>query len=301
MRKAAPRLPAPLLYRAVRQKDIKINGARCQPGDLLKAGDLVTVYLPDEVLAAEEALWFLAAPPLVEAVYEDEQILLCSKPRGLLVHAAGSATDTMIGRVLHYLYQKGEWDPKKEHSFTPALCNRIDRNTGGIVIAAKTFEALQILSEKLRRREVERRYLCLVAGRPEPPAGILKGYHTKDAATNTVQVTDRAEPGAKVALSRYRVLESRGDQSLLEVELLTGRTHQIRAQLAAMGHPLQGDPKYGGGKTPRPSGGQALWAYRVTFAFVTPAGPLDYLKGKSFSVEAPFAGGEAKQTGGKRR
>ncbi len=294
-------MPASLLYRAIRQKDIKINGARCQPGDKLGAGDTVRVYLPDDVLDTEESLPFLAAPPVVEVVYEDEQILLCNKPQGLLVHEDDSrAEDTLIARILHYLYRKGEWNPREEHSFTPALCNRIDRNTGGIVIAAKTFEALQILSEKIRLREVEKYYLCIVHGCPEQKSGTLKGYHVKDAAANTVTISKKPVPGAKIALTRYRVLETRGNKSLLEVELLTGRTHQIRAQMAAMGHPLWGDAKYGNSReNARLGNRQALWAYKITFAFTTSAGPLEYLKGRSFSIPVPFAGepGPSKQEG----
>ena len=292
MRKAAPRLPASLLYRAIRQKDIKINGTRCQPGDKLAAGDTVRVYLPDDVLSTEESLPFLAAPPVVEVVYEDEQILLCNKPQGLLVHEDDSrVSDTLIARILHYLYRKGEWNPEEEHSFTPALCNRLDRNTGGIVIAAKTFEALQMLSEKIRLREVEKYYLCIVHGKPEQPSGTLKGYHVKDAAANTVTISKKPVPGSKIALTRYRVLETQRDKSLLEVELLTGRTHQIRAQLAAMGHPLWGDAKYGSSReNARLGNRQALWAYKLTFAFTTPAGSLEYLRGRSFSIPVPFAG-----------
>ncbi len=290
MRKAAPRLPASLLYRAIRQKDIKINGARCQPGDKLQAGDTVRVYLPDDVLSTDDSLLFLAAPPVVEVVYEDDHILLCNKPQGLLVHEDDSSTpDTLINRILHYLYQKGEWDPQKENSFTPALCNRIDRNTGGIVIAAKTFEALQIISEKIRLREIDKYYLCIVHGNPTHKSGTLKGYHVKDAANNTVTISTKPVPGAKIALTRYRVLEDWKDKSLLEVELLTGRTHQIRAQLAAIGHPLWGDAKYGTSReNARLGNRQALWAYKITFSFPTPAGPLEYLKGKTFSVPVPF-------------
>lgn len=285
-------MPASLLYKAIRKKDIKLNRARCQPGDKLRAGDVLSVYLPDDVLRPQGGGDFLRAPPQVDVVYEDEHILLCNKPQGLLVHEDDAhAADTLIHRVQHYLYSKGEWDPAAEHSFAPALCNRIDRNTGGIVIAAKTFEALQEMTEKIRHRQVRKLYLCIVYGRPPQQEGTLKGYHLKDAAANTVRIAERPVAGSKIALSRYRVLETRGDKSLLEVELLTGRTHQIRAQLAAAGHPLWGDAKYGSSRQNiRLQNRQALWAYKIIFDFTTPAGALDYLAGKSFCVDAPFAG-----------
>lgn len=292
LRKAVPLLPPPLLYKYIRLKRIKRNRGRCQIGDKLREGDLLELYIGDEFFAPRN-LPFLAAPADVRVVYEDAHLLLLDKPAGLLVHEdEREQADTLLHRLQRYLYEKGEYRPAEENSFAPALCNRIDRNTGGIVIAAKTFEALQILSEKIKHREIAKFYLCAVHGVPEPREATLRGYHLKDGDTNTVRILEHPVPGAKIALTRYRVLASQGGESLLEVELLTGRTHQIRAQMAAVGHPLVGDTKYGLNRDNRHTGRkhQALYSYRITFAFQNDAGPLEYLRGKSFAVESvPFA------------
>ena len=183
--------------------------------------------------------------------------------------------------------QKGEWKPKEEHAFAPALCNRIDRNTGGIVIAAKNAEALRILNDKIRDREIEKYYLCAVRGRPRPPEGRLENYLFKDAQKNQVFVKSKPEPGAKTAVTEYRLLKTQGPLSLVECRLLTGRTHQIRVQMAHAGWPLLGDGKYGSERFNRDfdEKGQALYSYRLVFSFPTEAGMLEYLRGKEFRVQ----------------
>ena len=290
LRKAAPRLPASLLYKAIRQKDIKIGKKRCAPGNKLAEGDVISIYLPDDVFEREEPA-DLAAPANLAIVYEDEHILLLNKPQGLISHEGDvPGPDTLIDRVQRYLYQSGQWNPELENSFTPALCNRIDRNTSGIVIAAKTLSALQIISEKIRERQVSKFYLCILHGVPEKKAGTLSGYHIRDELTKTVHISHRPAPGAKTALTRYRVIAAQEGKALVEAELLTGRTHQIRAQFAAAGYPLWGDAKYGASRENKLLGNkQALCAYKVTFSFTTPAGPLEYLRGQTFQIQAPFA------------
>ncbi|MBQ4492559.1 MAG: RNA pseudouridine synthase, partial [Deltaproteobacteria bacterium] len=183
-----------------------------------------------------------------------------------------------------YLYAKGEWKPRAEHAFAPALCNRIDRNTGGIVIAAKTAEALRILNQKMKDRELEKKYLCVVHGIPRPREGKLEGYIFKDAKQNRVYVTERPQPGSKTAVTRYRTLQSRDDLSLVECELITGRTHQIRAMMAAAGTPLLGDGKYGKLDRRFDRKYQALYSYKLKFSFTTDAGCLAYLDGKEFAA-----------------
>lgn len=295
LRKAVPLLPPALLYKYIRIKRIKLDGKRCDNATKLQEGSKLELYISDEFFAPRK-LPFLAAPRGLTVVYEDENLLLVDKPAGLLVHEDDSEqADTLIHRVQRYLYEKGDYRPGEENSFTPALCNRIDRNTGGIVIAAKTFEALQLLSDKIKHREIAKFYLCVVHGVPAEKEALLKGYHVKDAATNTVRIYKTPIPGCKTALTRYRVLAAGGDTSLLEIELLTGRTHQIRAHMASIGHPLVGDTKYGLNRMNRDRSQrfQALYSYKLTFTFPTDAGALNYLRGRTFRVDkvdfaAPF-------------
>jgi len=291
LQKAIPLLPKSLMYKYIRLKRIKLDGKRCEIGTKLMAGSEIQLYIGDEFFT-RRAMPFLSAPPSVSVVYEDENILLADKPVGLVVHEDNEGTaDTLIHRIQHYLYQKGEYDPRLENSFAPALCNRIDRNTGGLVIAAKNFPSLTVLNQKLKEREITKTYLCLVHGTLRNPENTLKGYHVKDEAGKTVRIHSSPVPGAKTALTKYRVLEERGDISLLEVELLTGRTHQIRAHMAAIGHPLVGDTKYGVNKMNKDAGQryQALYSYQLTFGFTTDAGHLNYLSGKVFQVsQMPF-------------
>ncbi len=292
--KTLPLLPPSLLQKYIRLKRVKVNGKGAKRDVRLNEGDMLQLYINDEFFdrpTAENAFLTIARPQL-DIVYEDEQILLVNKRPGMVVHAdeSGSA-NTLIQHIQAYLYQKREWDPRLENAFAPALCNRIDRNTGGMVIAAKTAEALRIMNEKIRDREISKYYLCITLGRPEPPAGVLRGYLFKDETKKQVFVRRSPVPGAKTAVTYYRTLESRGELSLVECELGTGRTHQIRAQFAGAGHPLLGDGKYGIGAVNRRYGmeKQALYAYKLTFNFQTDAGCLAYLKGKTFEIKnIPF-------------
>lgn len=291
--KAVPLLPQALLYKSIRLKRIKRNGKRCGISDRLAVGDVLSLYLNDSFfVSGEDALAFLAAPAALDIVYEDENLLLIDKKPGLIVHEdEGNPVDTLINRIQRYLYEKGEYDPARENSFAPALCNRIDRNTGGIVLAAKNAATLRVLNEKIKERQVEKQYLCVVHGRMAQKSATLQAWLRKNSAANQVEVFDHPVPEGRTIVTRYRVLEERGGFSLLEVDLVTGRTHQIRAHLAHTGHPLLGDTKYGRGRDDKRRGYrfQALYSYRVTFAFQGGGEHLDYLTGKSFQVEdIPF-------------
>ena len=290
--KTAPLLPESLLQKYIRRKDVKINGKPAKGDARLAEGDTVRMYIPDEFFETprEDNAWRRITAPRLDVVYEDENILLVNKRPGMLCHSAGEWTwDTLIAHIQAYLRSKGEWDPAQENSFAPALCNRIDRNTGGIVIAAKTAEALRIMDEKVRLREMEKTYLCAVVGRPRPAAGRLEGYLFKDAKKNQVYVYDTPHPGAKTAVTEYKTLATEGKLSLVECRLITGRTHQIRAQLRHAGCPLLGDGKYGSERTNRSYGekGQALCSWKLKFVFSTPAGVLEYLNGRSFQAPIP--------------
>ena len=287
--KAVPLLPASLAQKYIRTKRIKRNGARAERDTRLEAGDILQLYINDEFFdkPREDNAYLTVASPKLTIVYEDEYILLVDKRPGLAVHPHDGAEygRTLIDHIQAYLYQKHEWSPRDEHSFTPALCNRIDRNTGGIVIAAKTAEALRVMNQKIKDRELDKRYLAIVEGTPKPKDGSLKGYLFKDAKKNRVFVTDTPQPGSKACQTNYHTLASANGLSLVECELITGRTHQIRAQFAHAGHPLLGDGKYGKLDKRFDRNYQALYSYRLTFAFTTEAGGLEYLNGKSFQVE----------------
>ncbi len=287
--KAVPLLPASLAQKYIRLKRIKLDGRRAERDTRLCEGNVLQLYINDEFFDTPkpENAYLTVAAPRLNVVYEDENLILVDKKPGQAVHPHDGAEygKTLIDHIQAYLYAKGEWKPRAENSFAPALCNRIDRNTGGIVIAAKTAEALRILNQKIKDRELEKKYLCVVHGSPKPRAGTLEGYIFKDAKQNRVYVTEKPQPGAKTAVTLYRTLESRDGLSLVECELITGRTHQIRAMMAAAGTPLLGDGKYGKLDKRYDRSYQALYSYKLTFAFTTDAGCLSYLDGREFTVE----------------
>ena len=287
--KAVPLLPASLAQKYIRIKRIKLNGARAERDSRLQAGDVLQLYINDEFFdkPREDNAYLTVATPKLNIVYEDDHILLVDKRPGLAVHPHDGAEygRTLIDHIQAYLYQKREWRPREENSFTPALCNRIDRNTGGIVIAAKTAEALRVMNQKIKDRELDKRYLAIVEGSLKVKTGSLKGYLFKDAKKNKVFVTDQPQPGSKSCQTNYKVLTADNNLSLVECELITGRTHQIRAQFAHAGHPLLGDGKYGKLDKRYDRNYQALYSYKLTFCFTTDAGGLNYLNGKSFRVE----------------
>ena len=206
-------------------------------------------------------------------LYEDEHILLVDKRPGLVVHPdEHERVNTLLTHIQAYLYQKKEWSPYKENSFAPALCNRIDRNTGGIVIAAKTAEGLRVMNQKIRDRELKKYYLCIVHGTLPRPAGRLEGYILKDEAKKQVTVSSRPRPGAKTAVTLYETLAVRNGLSLVRCQLITGRTHQIRVQFASRRHPLWGDGKYGS----RIKGDIALQSARLRFVHPDTGKEMDF-------------------------
>ena len=291
--KALCDMPTSLLYKSIRTKKIKLNRKRATPECILAEGDTLQLFIADEFFRDAKSDGGATADlakitPRFSVIYEDESILLVDKKPGICVHEDDTNDkNNLITQIWAYLYQKGEYSPEDEQSFAPALCNRIDRNTGGIVIAAKTAAALRIMNEKIKNREIDKFYLCAVHGTPKPPSAVKSAYLLKSSADNTVKIYDKNPPrAAKEIKTKYRTLSSRDNLSLLEVELLTGRTHQIRAHMAHIGYPLLGEGKYSVNSEDRRKGYkyQALYSYRLRFSFTTDAGELEYLNGKEFSV-----------------
>ena len=283
-------IPTSLLYKSIRLKKIKVNRKRAENNTILQEGDTIQCFLAEEFFekkANEHS--FESITVKLDIIYEDENIMLLNKRPGVSVHEdEDGSTNTLITHIQAYLYQKGEYNPDAEQSFSPALCNRIDRNTGGIVIAAKNAESLRVMNEKIKYREIDKFYLAAVHGIPEPERATIKGWLIKDDKQNIVRVYEKNPPrGAKEIITKYKVVAKQKDSALIEVELLTGRTHQIRAHMAYIGHPLIGDGKYGINKNDRAKGYkyQALYSYRLRFSFDT-ANPtcLDYLNGKEFKI-----------------
>ena len=283
-------LPMSLLYKSIRLKKIKVNRKRAENNTILREGDSIQCFLAEEFFEKKtDKHSFESISVHLDILYEDENIMLLNKRPGVSVHEdEDGSTNTLITHIQAYLYQKGEYRPDEEQSFAPALCNRIDRNTGGIVIAAKNAEALRVMNDKIKHREIDKFYLAAVHGIPKPESATIKGYLLKDEKKNIVRVYDKNPPRtAKEIITKYKVVAKKSDSALIEVELLTGRTHQIRAHMAFIGHPLIGDGKYGVNKDDRAKGYkfQALYSYRLRFSFDTSESTcLDYLNGKEFRI-----------------
>lgn len=277
--KAMPALPQGMLYKGFRKNCVKRNGKHEKDiKAVLQEGDVLELYFKDMFFETKNTPVFGRSDICV--VYEDKNIIIMDKPAGLSCHPdATKGEDSLVDRMKSYLYQKGAYDPQKEQSFTPALCNRLDKNTAGLVIGGKTAAAVRVINEKIRNREIKKFYLCLAEGVFFEKHDTLAGYLLRE--DKQVKITDQAVPGAKPVKTSYTVLEQYKDSALLEIELHTGRTHQIRAQLAACGHPLRGDVKYGG-KRGQGMQYQQLTAYKLVMGQQGDWGELDYLKGKEF-------------------
>lgn len=280
--KSAPALPKALMYKYIRIKRIKVNGKRCEISTKLNQGDLVEMYINDEFFVEKAPKYdFLSAPDKVDIIFEDENILVADKKQGLLCHPdKNEYGDTLIARIQHYLYNKGEYKPEEEASFKPALCNRIDRNTGGMVIAAKNAVALREMCDKIKERSITKKYIAVLHGAPKKKSGEIVSFLEKNEDKNKVFLHKNPTEDTKTAKLRYKILAEKNGLSLAEIELLTGRTHQIRAQMASIGHPLLGDGKYGKNGEDKKLGfnKQALHSYLIRFEFED--GPLGYLNGK---------------------
>ncbi len=289
--KAVKRLPTSLMYKYIRLKRIKLNSKRCEINTRLSEGDVLTLYINDEFFDSTKETDFLTAPTSLDIVYEDKNIIIVNKKTGLVVHEDNDNTsDTLINRIKRYLYNKGEYEPEKEMSFAPSLCNRIDRNTEGLVICAKNAESLRIMNQKIKDREIKKKYRCVCVGNFKNKSDEIFAYLVKDEGNNKVRIYDKPVENSKKIITKYTVLKQKDGLSLLEIDLITGRTHQIRAHMAYIGHPILGDGKYGENAINRKYSikTQALCSYSVKFGFTTDSGILEYLNDKEITAKEPW-------------
>lgn len=299
IQKTVKGIPVSLMYKSIRTKKIKVNRKRAELNQILNLGDTVQMFLSEDLFAEKiTSCEFSTIKPNLNIVYEDENLLICDKSAGVLVHSGdgdgkvsgdgkSSERGTLIYHIQAYLYQKGEYNPEMENSFAPALCNRIDRNTGGMVISAKNADALRDMNERIKNNQISKFYLCAVHGKTPKKSDTLSDFLIKDSKTNMVKVLKNQSKGAKEIITKYNLVSynSQIDLSLVEIELITGRTHQIRAHMSSIGNPLLGDGKYGKEDRlgQRAYKHQALYSYKLRFNMADDS--LSYLNGKTVTVD----------------
>ncbi|MDD6615269.1 MAG: RluA family pseudouridine synthase [Lachnospiraceae bacterium] len=282
--------PKSFIYKMLRKKNITLNGKKASGSELLVLGDEVRLFFSDETFDKFHTSTYQKASRKLDILYEDDHILLINKPAGMLSQRADGPEQSLVEYLITYLIESKAMTQEQLASFHPSVCNRLDRNTSGIVVAGKSLTGLQEMSRLLGERTMHKYYRCIVSGRMTGNCR-LNGYLKKNHGTNQVQILKAPEDGALPIETEYRVLAYGEGVTLLEVLLITGRSHQIRAHLASIGHPIIGDPKYGKqGTNERYSRAyhiryQLLHAYRLEFPDIE--GTLSYLSGKSFTAPVP--------------
>ncbi|MBO5454150.1 MAG: RluA family pseudouridine synthase [Clostridia bacterium] len=277
-------MPKSYLYKCLRKKDIKLNKKKLDGDTFLSEGDVLTLYIKDEFVCSERTNDIQSDIVFSEfVIYEDENIILADKPVGISIHGDDSEKGGFVSALKYYLMKNKEFDSEKENSFSPAFCNRIDKNTGGIVIAAKNASALREMNEIIRNREIDKRYLLMVQGCPDFKNSLFKAYLKKDEKNKKAIISKTAKDGFKEIETEFTVIKKSSDSALIEATLLTGRFHQIRAHMSYLGFPLMGDTKYGGKKNASFKY-QALYSYKLKFN-IKRNSILSYLDGKEFKLK----------------
>ena len=284
-------MPRSMMYKAFRNKRIKVNGKRAEPDTRLQAGDLIEMYINDEFFPAGGTAVKESKPPKkqpsVTVVYEDDNFAVLYKPAHLLCHSDRTGDSNLVDAFAAYLESKGEYDPRAEKRFAPALCNRLDRGTEGLVLAAKSYTALRDLNAIIRDDMMRKEYLTITVG--APPQGRFIAWLQHSEKGNKVRIHARESEGYKQIITEVTVIRQAGPFALCRIGLITGRTHQIRAHLAYLGHPVLGDIKYGNRKMNERTGlkTQALCAQRLTFGRISEENTLHYLSGKVIKLNDP--------------
>ncbi len=290
--------PKSFFYKMLRKKNITLNGKKAQGNERLQSGDVVRIFFSDEtyrkfggVILKEHENKSASLIPMPDILYQDENIVLLNKPAGILSQKAKPGDLSLVDELNEYLLESGILSEQKMQTIHPALCSRLDRNTSGIVSAGISLCGLQEMNRIIRLRSLGKYYRCIVLGDVEKDA-LISGYLLKDEKTNKVRVSENFPGGnAKKIRTSYRVITHAKNLTLLEVHLITGRSHQIRAHLSSIGHPLLGDPKYGdptiNEKAKREFNVhyQMLHAYRIVFPKID--GALSYLSGREFVAPMP--------------
>ncbi len=267
-----PNLTSGMLFKALRKKDIKVNGVRVKEDYVVSSGDIIDIYIIDDFLFGKSDEGY-------SVVFEDNNLLVVNKAQGIPVHPDSNQKEaTLIDKL------------QKQYGTDIALCHRLDRNTSGLVVLAKNQATLDIMLDKIKHREIQKYYNCVVSGIMEKKQAELTDYLEKNEKISKVFISDKKSKDSVKIVTRYNVIKSLDNLSLLEVELITGKTHQIRAHLSFYGHPIIGDGKYGKNTENKRYSAkyQMLCANKLTFAFTSPAKHLDYLKDKTISIAPPF-------------
>ncbi len=287
MRKWLKDVPLSAIYKSLRKGDVKVNGKKVKEKYVLLDGDLLEIR---DMVSDVKKEKFKRIDNNLKVTYEDQNMLLVEKWPGVLTHSDTKDSEaTLTDYVLSYLYDKGDYTPENEVTFTPAPCNRLDRNTSGIVIFGKNYDSLKLLNEMIRERKIEKYYMSLVKGKIKD--GKYEAYISKDQDNNLSKIFNEPKPGTKKIAMEVKTIESCGTFSLVELTLLTGRSHQLRAHLSFLGNPIIGDDKYGDKKTNSffenkyGLSFQFLYAYKVVFRDCPEN--LSYLENKTLAESLP--------------